>query len=91
MRLSLVSLRFDLKLLSLKDLLDLWVELEEIKVDVLQLRVYLLALLDLGIELAIGPILVHLCLRLSILRLLVLVGDLDILFFDRVCRLLFHL
>jgi hypothetical protein len=84
-------LRFDLKLLPLEDLLDLGVELEEIQVDVLQLGVDLLALLDLGIVLAIGPVLVHLCLRLSILRLLVLVGDLDILFFDRVCRLLFHL
>jgi len=86
-RLSPVFLRFDLKLLPLEDLLDLWVKLEEIKVDVLQLGVDLLALLDLGIVLAIGPVLVHLCLRLGILRLLVLVVDLNILFF----RLLFHL
>jgi hypothetical protein len=90
-RLSLVSLRFDLKLLPLEDLLDLGVELEEIEVDVLQLGVDLLALLDLGVVLAIGPVLVHLCLRLGILRLRVLVIDLDILFFGRVCRLLFHL
>lgn len=75
---------FDLKLLPLEDLLDRWVELEQIQVDVLQLGVDLLALLDLGIVLAIGTILVHLCLRLSILRRLVLDVDLNILTFNRV-------
>lgn len=84
-------MRFDLELLPLEDLLDLWVELEQIQVDVLQLGVDLLALLDLRIVLAIGPILVHLCLMLSILRLIVLVVDLNILCLDQVCRLLFHL
>ena len=46
---------------------------------------------DLCIVLAIATILVHLCLRLSILRLLVLAVDLNILVSDHVCRLLFHL
>ena len=72
-------------------MLDLWVKREEIEVDIPQLGVDLLALVYLGAVLAIGPSLVNLCLRLSILRLVLLVFDLNILFFDHVCRLLLHL